>query len=199
MKPYSEIIVYLKKDEKLTFAINKINEKVVPELNIDIYVSLLESIVSQQLSSKVAKIIWQRFLILFNDEYPQPERLIQLDIATLRSVGLSNSKANYLKNVAYFTIKNELSFNYLIEKSDEEIIEYLTKIKGVGRWTAQMILMFPLDRLDVFPVDDLGIQTKMKEIYQITEEKKDLKIKLLEIAENWKPYRSLACKYLWLM
>jgi len=138
-------------------------------------------------------------LILFNDEYPQPERLIQLDIATLRSVGLSNSKANYLKNVAYFTIKNELSFNYLIEKSDEEIIEYLTKIKGVGRWTAQMILMFPLDRLDVFPVDDLGIQTRMKEIYQITEEKKDLKIKLLEIAENWKPYRSLACKYLWLM
>jgi len=199
MKPYPEIVAYLKRDKVLSNAIFKVQEEVKPDLNTDVYLSLLESIISQQLSSKVAQIIWKRFNDLFYNDYPQPVKVAQKEIQELRSVGLSNSKANYIQNVAHFALQNDLSFNGLNVKTDDEIINYLTQIKGVGKWTAQMILMFPLDRLDVFPIDDLGIQTKMKEIYQVTEEKKDLKIKLLEIAENWKPYRSLACKYLWLI
>ena len=90
-----------------------------------------------------------------------------------------------------------MEFEYLNTMSDEEVISYLTQIKGVGRWTVQMILMFPMDRPNVFPVDDLGIQTNMKKWYGIDLEKKELRNKLIEISECWEPYKTLACKYLW--
>jgi DNA-3-methyladenine glycosylase II len=90
-----------------------------------------------------------------------------------------------------------MSFDFLQTKSDEEIIAYLSQIKGVGKWTVQMILMFPMDRPNVFPVDDLGIQNAMKGLYSIALEKKELKAKMLEIASVWEPYRTLASKYLW--
>ena len=99
--------------------------------------------------------------------------------------------------LASFAIENGMSFEILSAKSDEEIIKYLTEIKGVGKWTVQMVLMFPMDRPDVFPVDDLGIQTKMIAHYKLEGEKKVLRKRMIEIAENWKPYRSLASKYLW--
>jgi DNA-3-methyladenine glycosylase II len=110
---------------------------------------------------------------------------------------LSNNKARYVKNVAEFYLENNMSFDYLQAKSDDEIIEYLTQIKGVGKWTVQMILMFPMDRPNVFPVDDLGIQNSMKNLYEIDLEKKELKMRMNEIATNWDPYKTLASKYLW--
>jgi DNA-3-methyladenine glycosylase II len=187
----------LKKDNILHQAIQKLDDKVKPEFDIDVYYSLLGSIVSQQLSTKVAKIIFNRFIDLFVDRYPKPEQLINTEHEVLRGIGLSNNKVNYVKNVAEFSLQNNLTFDYLQLKSDEEIVNYLTQIKGVGKWTVQMILMFPMDRPDVFPVDDLGIQNVMKNMYQIDLEKKDLKQKLNEIAENWQPYRTLASKYIW--
>ena len=90
-----------------------------------------------------------------------------------------------------------MSFDFLQGKSDEEIIDYLSQIKGVGRWTVQMILMFPMDRPNIFPVDDLGIQNSMKSLYQLDLEKKELKTKMLDIAVVWDPYKTLASKYLW--
>jgi len=197
MKTYKEILNYLEKDKILTKAINKVPNEVKPELSIDIYVSLLNSIVSQQLSVKVADIIWKRFEDLFVNGYPDVQQLLTKDDTVLRTAGLSRAKAQYLKNVASFTLENDMSFDYLNSKTDEEIIEYLTIIKGVGKWTVQMILMFPMDRLNVFPVDDLGIRQRMVTLYNIDVEKKRLKSVLTEIAENWKPYRSLACKYIW--
>ncbi len=197
MKSYNEILKYLKKDNILHQAIQKLDDKVKPEFDIDVYYSLLGSIVSQQLSTKVAKIIFNRFIDLFVDRYPKPEQLINTEHEVLRGIGLSNNKVNYVKNVAEFSLQNNLTFDYLQLKSDEEIVNYLTQIKGVGKWTVQMILMFPMDRPDVFPVDDLGIQNVMKNMYQIDLEKKDLKQKLNEIAENWQPYRTLASKYIW--
>ncbi len=199
MKSYKEILTYLEKDRVLTNAIKKVPQKINPELDIDVYRALLNSIVSQQLSVKVVEIIWKRFEDIFVNGYPKANELLNTEDAVLRSAGLSRAKANYLKNVASFALENDMSFDYLYEKKDQEIINYLTTIKGVGKWTVQMILMFPMDRLNVFPVDDLGIQQQMTSLYNIDVEKKMLKPTLIEIAESWQPYRSLACKYLWKM
>ena len=197
MKPYSEIVEHYKKDRILYEAIVELDSEIKPELEIDIYVSLLNSIVSQQLSVKVVRIIWRRFTDLFRDGYPDANQLLSLDHQVLRKAGLSNNKANYLKNVAEFKLANNMSFDYLQQFSDEEVIRYLCQIKGVGKWTVQMILMFPMDRPNVFPIDDLGIQNTMRDLYQIELEKKELRHKLLEISEKWHPYKSLATKYIW--
>ncbi|UCE93419.1 MAG: DNA-3-methyladenine glycosylase 2 family protein [Flavobacteriaceae bacterium] len=192
-----EIIQHYKRDKLLFETIKQLDIQIKPEPDIDIYHSLLASIVSQQLSTKVVKVIWSRFTGLFVDGYPEAESLLSKEHEVLRGIGLSNSKANYVKNVAEFSLKNDMSFEYLEQKQDEEIIDYLSQIKGVGRWTVQMILMFPMDRPNVFPVDDLGIQNAMKKLYGLELEKKELKLKMKEIASVWDPYRSLASKYLW--
>lgn len=197
-KPYHEIAKILsEKDPVLKQVIDEVKGEIKPNPSIDIYLDLLNSIASQQLSIKVVEKIWQRFLDLFSDQYPHPKEVVALEISQLRAVGFSNSKSNYIQNVAEFSLKNNMSFEYLNELSDDEIISYLTQIKGVGKWTVQMILMFPMDRPNVFPVDDYGIQSKMMKWYGIELEKKELRNKLIEISENWAPYKTLACKYLW--
>ncbi len=197
MIPYEDILEHYRRDPILYEAISDLDLVIRPELDIDIYVSLLNSIVSQQLSIKVVRIIWKRFTDLFPGGYPDANQLLLTEHSLLRRVGLSNSKANYLKNVAEFKLKNDMSFDYLQTLSDEEIIKYLTQIKGVGKWTVQMILMFPMDRPNVFPIDDLGIRNVMKDLYGLELEEKELRRKLIEIADNWHPYRSLASKYIW--
>ena len=197
MKTHIEILDHLRKDATLYKAISELGSEVKPELSIDIYYSLIGSIVSQQLSTKVVKIIWRRFTDLFEDGYPEAESLLSKDHDVLRGIGLSNNKARYVKNVAEFKLANDMSFDYLQSMEDEEIINYLTEIKGVGRWTVQMILMFPMDRPNVFPVDDLGIQNAMKSLYNIKLEKKELKLKMNEIANVWHPHKTVASKYLW--
>jgi len=197
LSSHKEILLHLKTDNKLFKAISDLNYEISPQLDIDIYHSLLSSIVSQQLSTKVVKIIWNRFTDLFVDSYPDAESLLAKEHEVLRGIGLSNNKARYVKNVAEFYLENNMSFDYLQTMSDDEIIEYLTQIKGVGKWTVQMILMFPMDRPNVFPVDDLGIQNSMKSLYEIDLEKKELKMRMSEIARNWDPYKTLASKYLW--
>lgn len=197
LNPHKEILEHFKRDKVLYRAIMNLDVEIRPELNIDIYHSLLVSIVSQQLSTKVVKIIWNRFTDIFPQGYPDAEILLSTEHETLRSIGLSNSKANYVKNVAEFNLSKNMSFDYLQEMSDDEIVDYLTQIKGVGTWTVQMILMFPMDRPNVFPVDDLGIQNAMKNLYKLNLEKKELKVKMRQIADLWSPYKTLASKYLW--
>lgn len=197
MSSHEEILLHLKKDKILFKAISDLDIEIRPELDLDIYHSLLSSIVSQQLSTRVVKIIWQRFTDLFVDGYPDAESLLSKEHQLLRGIGLSNSKASYVKNVAAFYLENDMSFDYLQTMSDDQIIEYLSQIKGVGKWTVQMILMFPMDRPNVFPVDDLGIQNSMKSLYEIDLEKKELKKRMNEISLKWEPYRTLASKYLW--
>jgi len=194
---YKKTIQNLKKDKILAAIIAKSAKEIKPSLELDIYHFLLESIVSQQLSVKVADIIFNRFLDLFPERYPDPKKTLKIEDDVLRSVGLSYRKASYLKNVAEFALNNNMEFEFLQQKSDDEIIDYLITIKGVGKWTVQMILMFPMDRPDVFPVDDLGIQNNMKAIYGITLEKKELKAAITTISENWRPYRTIASKYIW--
>lgn len=193
---YNNIIKHLSNDAILKDIIKKVGA-IKPHLNNDIYLYLTESIIGQQLSSKVAAIIYNRFTDLFDNNYPEPEKVLAVDFDVLKSVGLSRQKVTYLKNAAAFAIEISLEYNKLKTMPDEAIIKYLTQIKGVGRWTAEMILMFPLNRSDVFPVDDLGIQNTMKQFYRIDKTGKLLTEDLKNIAEKWKPYRTIACKYLW--
>jgi DNA-3-methyladenine glycosylase II len=198
MLPYSEVIEELvKKDPFMKNVLDDVEGEIDSTPSIDVYYYLLHSIVSQQLSTKVADIIWQRFLDLFPDQYPDERELLMMEDITLRNIGLSRAKLGYMKNVADFSLTDGMLFDKLDPMTDEEIIKYLTQIKGVGKWTVQMILMFPMDRPNVFPVDDLGIQTKMKKYYELDLEKAALKRKLVEIAEIWSPYKTMASKLLW--
>jgi len=198
MKSYPEIIeLLIEQDKRIGDVVQQVEVQPEPTLSIDIYYYLLQSIVSQQLSVKVAEIIWNRFLDLFPDRHPEENLLLEKSDTELRGIGLSRQKMGYLRNVGNFSLESGMHFDLLGEKSDEEIIAYLTEIKGVGKWTVQMVLMFPMDRPDVFPVDDLGIQTKMKKYYKIDSEKKELRDKMNELAEEWRPFRSLASKLLW--
>ena len=163
----------------------------------NVYFSLLESIVSQQLSVKVADVIFARFLALFPDGHPDPKTLLNIDNQLLRSAGLSFQKSGYLKNVAQFSLENDLENQDWPSFSDEEIILFLTKIKGVGRWTVEMLLMFTIGREDVLPLDDLGIQQGFQKLYGLTEKGKELKQKMVELAEPWRPYRTIGCRLLW--
>ncbi|KAA5540129.1 DNA-3-methyladenine glycosylase family protein [Adhaeribacter rhizoryzae] len=163
----------------------------------DIYLSLLSSIISQQLSTKVARVIKSRFLALFPDNYPEPSLVQAQPDEVLRSVGLSFQKLGYIRNVAAFAEGGNLNYAVIVAMEDEDLIKHLTQIKGVGRWTAEMILMFTLARPDVFPVDDLGIQNAMKRSYGLTLTGKPLQAEMIRIAEAWRPYRTLASRYLW--
>jgi DNA-3-methyladenine glycosylase II len=163
----------------------------------DLYLDLLESIVSQQLSGKAAAAIFGRFLDLFPRRYPEAQRLLRMTVGQLRDAGVSRQKAGYLRNVAAFARRGGLDRARLERMSDEALMEHLTRIKGVGRWTAEMIMMFPLHRPDVFPVDDVGIQTAMKKLYGLRGEGPRFKRRMEKIADHWRPHRTLACKYLW--
>jgi len=164
--------------------------------NICLY--LCGSIMSQQLSVKVAAVINQRFLALFNGKEPTPGDIMNVPLTTLRSIGLSNAKCSYIHNVARFAAERGMDHDKLAAMSDEEVIEYLTEIKGVGRWTVEMLLMFALGREDVFAVDDLGIQNAMIRFYKLDKtDKKKLKEAMIKRAKKWSPYRTFACLHLW--
>ncbi len=159
---------------------------------------LCASIMSQQLSTKVADVIYGRFLELFENSNPTAEEILAIKPARLREIGLSNAKLSYVHNVARFALEHGLEAKQIKKMDNEEAIAYLTQIKGVGRWTAEMLLMFTFGREDLFAVDDLGIQTAMKKLYGIrTVDKKKLREKLVRKAELWKPYRTYACMHLW--
>jgi DNA-3-methyladenine glycosylase II len=191
-----EYLSQLQKDKKLV----KIIHEPLPLLQMrqNIPLRLMASIMSQQLNTKVAKIIYKRFLQIYGGEDPQPQQVLDTPFETLRGIGLSNAKVNYVKNVAAFCIDNEITDAKLLSMPNEEIIDLLTQIKGIGTWTVEMLLMFTLGREDVFAVDDLGIQQAMIKIYKLpSDDKKILKEKMIKISSKWKPYRTYACMHLW--
>jgi len=163
-----------------------------------VHIDLCGSIMSQQLSTKVADIIHKRFLNLYNGKTPTPEQIIDTPFETLRAIGLSNAKTNYVHNVARFAIDKGMEYSHLNKMTNDEVIEYLTQIKGVGRWTTEMLLMFTLGREDVFAADDLGIQNAMIKLYKLDNaDKKKFREDLLRISQKWAPYRTYACMHLW--
>ena len=162
----------------------------------DYFKSLTRSIVYQQLSGKVAKTISDRFILLYKDKsYPTPVDVINIDHEKLRSVGLSNSKAQYIKNIAHAFLDNPDTYDSLEKMDDQDIIDTLITIKGVGPWTAQMFLMFTLNRPDVFPVTDLGVQKGFKHYYKLSE--MPTPGQMLKKSEQWAPYRTVVSLYFW--
>jgi DNA-3-methyladenine glycosylase II len=191
-----EYIAHLSKDKKLKKIIG-VQATVKLTRRKKIYIDLCASIMSQQLSTKVAHVIRKRFLNLFNGE-PTPQQILDTSFDTLRGIGMSNAKTNYVINVARFTLEKGMDYHILNKMDNEAIIEYLTQIKGVGRWTSEMLLMFTLGREDVFAVDDLGIQNAMKKLYKLDDtNKKKFREEMLTISKNWSPYRTYACLHLW--
>jgi DNA-3-methyladenine glycosylase II len=188
---------HLSKDKKLKKLIDA-HEPFELSMHKNICLRLCASIMSQQLSTKVARVILNRFLELYNGEEPTPQQIVATPFDKLRAIGLSNAKTQYVLNVAQFAIDHQLTDKKLLKMSDEEVIELLTQIKGVGKWTVEMLLMFTLGRSDLFSIDDYGIQVAMKKVYRLDDSnKKEFREKMLKISKKWSPYRTYACLHLW--
>ena len=194
--PSSDVMAVLSRDPVMAGIISR-GQPLKSSKSEDLYFKLLSSIVSQQLSTKVAAVIFKRFISLFPDDYPHPQLVLEAQDEVLRSVGLSYQKMGYIQNVAAFAAAGSMNHATIDAMENEDLIRHLTQIKGVGRWTVEMLLMFALERPDVFPVDDLGIQNAMRKHYGLEETGKALKLRMQEKAENWRPYRTIASKYLW--
>ncbi len=159
----------------------------------DPFFTLARSIVGQQISVKAAQSVWDRLEIKIKKI--KPEIVLKTHSSTLKSIGLSRQKVKYLKNLANAFIEKKIKMNLWNKMSDEEIVQDLIQIKGIGRWTAEMFLIFNLCRADIFPLDDIGMIKGLCKLYDIaypTERKT-----IIDIGEKWKPYRSVATWYLW--
>jgi DNA-3-methyladenine glycosylase II len=157
--------------------------------------ALVQSIVYQQLSGKAASTILGRFVALYGERGPQPADVAATDDAALRAVGLSRQKTSYLKDLGAKVASGALPLDHIDTLSDDEVIAHLVQVKGIGRWTAQMFLMFRLGRVDVLPELDLGIQTAIHRAYRMRRRTtpKDVQRR----GAKWKPFRSIASWYLW--
>lgn len=161
----------------------------------NLYAAIVRNIIGQQLSSRPAEIILKRFTDLFpRESFPKPEVVLKMTDQKLRNCGMSWSKVKYVKNLSQSVTNKEIVFTEIINMPDEKVIEILTKVNGIGRWTAEMILIFHLGREDVFSVGDLGLRSAVAKLYNV--EREDLKA-IQKISENWKPYRSYASRLLW--
>ena len=161
----------------------------------DAYGALLRAIVGQQLSTKAARTIYGRVLDLFDGSTPSPEQLLEAEESDLRAAGLSGRKVEYIRDLASHVIEGELELERLDQLEDAEVIEEIVAVRGLGVWTAEMFLMFHLERPDVLSGGDLGIRKAVQIEYGLEEMPPPAKV--LEIGEPWRPHRSLASLYLW--
>ncbi len=193
-KTPSEIALFLSEKDPILASVI-ISCGVLPQTHsTDYFISLIESIVSQQLSIKVADVIFARFEALFLDKKITPEKVMEIDTEMMRGVGMSYAKVKYVKSIAQHVIDSPLLFEKFDEMSNEDIIATLIQINGVGRWTAEMFLLFSMGREDIFSYGDLGLRNAIKKLYgldPVTSETADV------IVSQWIPYRSYASRYLW--
>ncbi len=161
----------------------------------DAYGALLRAIVGQQLSTKAARTIYGRVLELFNGETPSPAQLLEAGEEDLRAAGLSGRKVEYVRDLATHVLDGELELDRLGDLGDEEVIEEIVAVRGLGVWTAEMFLLFHLERPDVLSGGDLGIRKAVQIEYDLEEMPPPTKV--IEIGEPWRPHRSLASLYLW--
>jgi DNA-3-methyladenine glycosylase II len=187
-------LVHLRKDRILRKVIDAVGPFNLRPTR-DRFTVLVQAIISQQISGAAARNIRGRLDALLEPDGFTPENLASLDLADLRSVGLSRQKAAYILDLAQKTLDGIVDLKKIGRLSDEAVIEMLTQVKGIGRWTAEMFLIFSLGRLDVLPVDDLGVRSAMKNLYGLKElpDKKTC----IELAMPWRPYASIASWYCW--
>ena len=186
----------MKADPKLHLIIKRIGpcelHSVAPK---DPFVTLCLSIASQQLSTKAAATIFKRFEDLFPNRQPTPERVMALTDDEIRACGFSRPKVTFIKDLASRVLDGRLDLKKLTKHSDDEVMEQLVAVKGIGRWTAEIFLMFRLGRQDILPADDLGLMNAAHRAYGLRK-RPDAK-KLRQMGEAWRPYRSVAAWYLW--
>jgi DNA-3-methyladenine glycosylase II len=187
-------ILHLKKSDPVMCAIIERVGRFRMNYDEPAFPSLAEAIVYQQLNGTAAATIFGRFLELAGEPL-KPENILKLSEAQMRAVGLSKQKSSYMRDLAERTHRGELDFKRLPELSDEEVIEHLTQVKGIGVWTAHMFLMFSLRRPNVLPTGDYGVQSAVKKHYKKRKLPKPAQME--KIAKAWEPYRSVACWYLW--
>jgi len=191
---HKEATKFLKKDPKLAKIIKQVGDYNV-KITKNRYQSLVEAIIAQQLSGSAAESILKKFKKLFKSKFPKPFEVIKTPDSKIRSTGLSKMKILYIKDLSKKIQSKQLNMRKISTKSDEYIIEHLTDVKGIGRWTAEMFLIFSLGRLDVLPVGDLGLKKGIQLMYSLKELPNEKEIE--RIAESWKPYRTVATWYLW--
>jgi DNA-3-methyladenine glycosylase II len=185
-----------KHDPKLAVVIAKYGPCTIqPHSNY--YQDLVESIIGKQLSVKAAASIRERFKALFDGQLPTPEQILTKDVETLRGVGFSRPKANYVRDLAQHVVDGKVKFDHLPKLSNQQIIEELTDVKGIGEWTVHMFLMFCMGRLDILPVGDLGIRNGIMKLYDLDHAPTPQEVKDIAKANGWAPYESIASWYIW--
>lgn len=169
--------------------------KITP--HTDYYAELLDSIISQQLSVKAASTIHGRVLGLFEGNLPTPQQLLEIEDETIRSCGVSYAKISYLKDLASHVIDGRLDLNHISTLPNNEVMEQLVAVKGIGEWSAHMFMIFSLGRLDILPVGDLGVRRAAMNLYKLGDLPKSADLELLSKKHHWSPYESVAAWYLW--
>lgn len=191
---HKEATKFLKKDPKFAKIIKQVGDYSV-KITKNRYQSLVEAIIAQQLSGSAAESILKKFKKLYKTKFPKPIDVIKTSDSKLRSAGLSKMKVSYIKDLSKKIEKNQLNMRKISTKSDEYVIEQLTSVRGIGRWTAEMFLIFSLGRLDVLPVGDLGLKKGIQLMYSFDDLPDEKEIE--QLAETWRPYRTVATWYLW--
>ena len=190
---YEDALVVLSKDKKLKKIISNVGECRIRTIS-NPFEALVEAIITQQISDSAGKVISFKFKNLFGKKYPTPNDIVKLSVNEIKSVGLSRMKAEYILGISHMVIDKKLDFKIFKKMSNDEIISELTKIRGIGRWTAEMYLIFALGRKDVFPLGDLGLINGIKKLYDLENPTTE---QILKITNNWIPYRTIGTWYIW--
>jgi len=190
---YDDALFVLKKDKKLKKIILSVGECKIKIIS-NPFEALVEAIITQQISDSAGKSISKRFKNLFGKKYPAPSDIVKLSKDEIKSVGLSRMKAEYIFDISQMIVDKKLDFKIFKKMSNEDVISELTKIRGIGKWTAEMYLIFALGRMDVFPLGDLGLINGIKKLYNLENPSTD---EILKITNNWIPYRTIGTWYIW--
>lgn len=188
---------YLSKSDKRLAGVIKLSGPCRISPHNDHYGELVGSIVGQQLSAVAAGTIWRRVLDLFDGKMPTPKQLIKIEDQKLRDVGLSWAKVKYVKDLAQHIIDGRLDLDHIATMPNDQLIEQLTAVKGIGEWSAHMFMIFGLGRLDVLPVGDLGVRKAIQKLYGLDSLPTPEQIVTISNQNGWHPYESIAAWYLW--
>jgi DNA-3-methyladenine glycosylase II len=198
MTDHKKKTAHLRQDRvlrKVIDAVEELEHSWIVKVRPNHFKSLVRAIVNQQLSGKAADTIFKRFQALFGKKFPKPEEVLKMPTAKLRKVGLSGMKVSFLKDLSRKILDGTVDFRAMKKWSDEEVIKHLVAVKGIGRWTAEMFLMFSLGRDDIFSYGDLALRKAIQKLYKLKKEPTTAQAE--KITAAWKPYRTLGSRYLW--
>ncbi|MBM3905203.1 MAG: DNA-3-methyladenine glycosylase 2 family protein [Thaumarchaeota archaeon] len=193
VNPYEKAVAHLQKDKKLGRIIKQVGNCQIRVIE-NKFEALVDGIITQQVSDAAGKAIASRFRDLFGGNFPRPHQVLEKKIHQIKKAGLSRMKAEYIYNIAEIVDSKKIDFEYLNEQDDEQIISELVKIRGIGRWTAEMFLIFGMGRQDILPLGDLGLRNGIAILFDI---EKPTDVQITKIASNWRPYRTIATWYIW--